>query len=151
MENLMRNVIVINTKGTSPRQQKSVQVTTFRDIMREFNLNVNFEEMRVMEGNSLITIENEYVILPTETKTVNGVTNDLTILISPKKKTGSGMGTTNVTLPEIELSESQKVTITLTITTADKQEVKREVVRVVESEDLNLSTDELIEKYKNLL
>ena len=35
--------------------------------------------------------------------------------------------------------------------TADKQEVKREVVRGVESEDLNLSTDELIEKYKNLL
>lgn len=149
MENLMRNVIVVNTKGTSPRQQKSVQVTTFADIMREFNLDINFNEMRVMEGNSLITIETANVVLPTEITTVNGVTNDLTILISPKKKTGSGL--TNITVPEINLSESDVVIVTLTITNSKNQQVKKEVVKIVESEDLDLSTEELLDKYADLL
>jgi len=139
-----RNVIILNTKSSTPRIQGTTSATTFGQLMAQFNTSVDFSSFRVMEGNSGMIITSANDVFPINIETIDGVTNDLTILISPSKKINSGV-------TETVRRTVAGITVDITISTVEpsREEAKApvRVARLVQSEDLNLSTEELKEKY----
>lgn len=91
MENITRKVLIWNTRGQS-RQVITTSATTFGQLKEEAGLDIDYSNYRIMEGNSMLSFDNDEAILPNNIRTPEGTTtNDLTIVISPSKKISSGM------------------------------------------------------------
>ena len=91
MENITRKVLIWNTRGQS-KQVITTSATTFGQLKEEAGLDIDYSNYRIMEGNSMLSFDNDEAILPNNIRTPEGTTtNDLTIVISPSKKISSGM------------------------------------------------------------
>ena len=91
MENITRKVLIWNTRGQS-RQVITTSATTFGQLKKEAGLDIDYSSYRIMEGNSMLSFDNDEAVLPNNIRTPEGTTtNDLTIVISPSKKISSGM------------------------------------------------------------
>ena len=87
----MRNVIIINTKGTTPRLQSVTAATTLGELAAQFNLSIDFNSQRVVEAKSNTILPSYESQLPVSVVDAAGnVTTDLTIFIQPTKKIDSG-------------------------------------------------------------
>lgn len=91
MENITRKVLIWNTRGQS-KQVITTSATTFGQLKDEAGLDIDYSSYRIMEGNSMLSFDNDEAVLPNNIRTPEGTTtNDLTIVISPSKKISSGM------------------------------------------------------------
>jgi len=87
----MRNVIILNTKGTTPRLQGVTAATTLGELAAQFNLSIDFNSQRVVEAKSNTILPSYESQLPVSVVDAAGnVTTDLTIFIQPTKKIDSG-------------------------------------------------------------
>lgn len=106
MENAVIKPAKTVTVFSTINQRKIVlssRATTYGELRGELSQHISdsyldLDNSRVVEGYSKLAIESDGAQLPTNIKTPNGVTNDLTLVITPKSKIKSGVSPTRAEL-----------------------------------------------------
>ena len=82
--------------GKAGKAVFKTNATTFGELKRELTnyvtpAELNYNNNRIIEGNSKVSFETDQAVLPTNIPTKVGITNDLVIIITPKQNIKSGM------------------------------------------------------------